>query len=169
MIKKMRLSALIENLIGWREERGINKHSSAEAQHNCYLEELEEFKDAIGDMAVCLINEQSFYSKDNYFKMLNYVNDLKNLVGSCESLSIDFEECLAIAWHEIKDRVGLMRDTGKFTKWKDLNHDERLQVAASGQLYKKPDSVMTECQKHCDTRQWNEVLSACEQFINKNC
>lgn len=168
MIKKMRLSALGENLIQWREDRGINKYSNAEAQHNCYLEELEEFKDAIGDMAVCLLNKGSFYP-NSLNSALNIKESIDCLINTCKPLGVDFEECLAMAWSEIKDRVGLMRDTGKFTKWKDLNHDERLQVAASGQLYKKPDSVMTECQKHCDTQQWNDVLAACEQFINKNC
>lgn len=167
MTKTMTLSELEKNLINWREERGINKYSSAEAQHKCYLEEIEEFKDAIGDMAVCLINESSFFA-DSLNDLLDIQKSIDCLFESCEPIGIDFEECLAMAWHEIKDRVGMMRDTGKFTKWKDLNHDERLQVAASGQLYKKSDSVMTECQKHCDTQQWNDVLSACEQFINQN-
>ena len=38
-----------------------------------------------------------------------------------EQLRFKFEECLTIAWNEIKDRKGVLREDGIFVKEKDLN------------------------------------------------
>lgn len=51
----------------------------------------DEFKDAIGDMAVVL-------------------------AGLAHMRGFTFEECLELAWNEIKDRTGHMNDEGIFVK-----------------------------------------------------
>lgn len=157
MTNRMTENELRAKLVGWRKERRIDEMSTAEAQHNCYLEELEEFKDAIGDMIVCLINEQSMHDFIDHEWVENKISQIHQM---CLDYNIDFEECLAMAWDEIKDRVCLMRSTGKATKWKDLTHSERLQVAMSGQLMDKPQHVIDSCNEVCSVEEWSEITAA---------
>lgn len=161
-MKKLTEQKLRENLKVWREQRAIDKNSTADAQVNCYLEEFNEFKDAVGDMVVCLINSQALCSGSDEDRELAAWCDLQisKIVLMANRFGVDVDECYAMAWGEIKDRVGLTRKTGKWTKWKDLTHEERLIVASSGQFKDKPDFVFEDAQKHCTKEEWDEILIA---------
>lgn len=146
------------NVERWAEERGIYEHSTPEAQLLKALSELGELADAvvkndrdgltdaIGDVAVCLIN---------YARMAGYetgrpcydpcdeatTNDLIaacsiligrhlegtksaqdlvvimcSLVGIAMHYDLEFLYCCKCAWREIKDRKGRMVMGGAFVK-----------------------------------------------------
>lgn len=90
-------------VIQWSEARGIIPNSTPLAQWKKGMEEMEELrdalvandlpetKDAVGDVAVCLIN-------------------------ICALADIDFVQCLKGAYEEIKDRKGVMKADGIFYK-----------------------------------------------------
>jgi|GEM_PF-4014413 len=154
MSKTITLQQLENNLKTWRKQRQIDEKSTAEAQYNWYLKEREELKDAIGDMAVCLLNARAL--TDSQESIIRYNNDLINLKAICYKAGIDIEECLSMAWYEIEHRVGLTREDG-FHKWKDLTHAERLQVAESGQLNDVPNKILYECYKPCTYEEMAEI------------
>jgi NTP pyrophosphatase (non-canonical NTP hydrolase) len=106
-----RVGFLIESVRRWATDRriiGVKSGSTAKAQFDKLLEEVEELDvaisesdmheaiDAIGDCTVVLIN-------------------LAELIGC------SFEKCLASAYDEIKNRKGMMID-GKFVKESDLEN-----------------------------------------------
>lgn len=161
-MNKLTEQELRENLKVWREQRAIDKNSTADAQINCYLEEVEEFKDAIGDMVVCLINSQSLCTDSAEDKEHASWCELQIVrIGvMATKFGVKIEDCYAMVWDEIKNRVGLTRKTGKWTKWKDLTHEERLIVASSGQFKDKPAFVFDDAQKHCTKEEWDEILIA---------
>ena len=152
---KLTENQLRENLVTWRSQRAIDKNSNAGAQLNCFEEERREAMDALGDMVVCIINAEALgYSKHDSRAIIDEVET------ASVQLDIDIEECYAMVWDEIKNRVGLTRKTGKWTKWKDLTHEERLIVASSGQFKDKPAFVFEDAQKHCTKEEWDEILIA---------
>lgn len=153
--KKMHRKELEEKLKTWREQRGIDKHSTAEAQINGFYEERLEAMDAIGDMYVFLINAQALGADKG-------IIDAKIIDIEAAALCINatLEECADMAFREIEHRIGLVRKTGKFTKWKDLTHEERLIVAASGQLFDAPRDVREQAMRACTPAEWSEVLDA---------
>lgn len=91
------------NIVRWGEARGILKNSTAQAQFMKSVSEMGEVadavlkndmagvKDGVGDVVVC------------HMMM-------------CEILGIDYLECIAHAWNEIKDRKGHMNSNGVFVK-----------------------------------------------------
>lgn len=99
----MRFEQFKTNVEAWAEERGIYEHSSVHAQVLKAVSEMGEladatiknnngdFQDAIGDVIVCLIN-------------------------AAKMQGVDFGECCAQAWNEIKDRKGRMVPGGAFVK-----------------------------------------------------
>ncbi len=155
MSNTITLQQLENNLKTWRKQRQIDEKSTAEAQYNWYLKEREELKDAIGDMAVCLINAKALADKS--FKLrVEYYNRIEELKHICNASDISLDECLAMAWSEIEHRVGLTREDG-FHKWKDLTHAERLQVAESGQLNNMPSEKLKECLDLCSKEEIEEI------------
>jgi len=96
----------------WAEDRGIYDHSTPEAQTLKAVSEMGELadnilkgrhdaaKDDIGDIVVCLINVAAM-------------------------LGTDLNECLQVAWDEIKDRKGRMVPGGAFVKDSDQQAQER--------------------------------------------
>ena len=90
-------------VIRWSEQRRIIPNSTPEAQHRKLEEEVEELRealfdkdhegavDAIGDCAVVLIN-------------------------ICALMDVNFTDCLAHAYDQIKDRKGTMNAEGIFVK-----------------------------------------------------
>ena len=91
------------HVIRWSEARKIIPNSTPEAQHIKLEEEVEELRealfdkdhegavDAIGDCAVVLIN-------------------------ICALMDVNFTDCLAHAYDQIKDRKGTMNAEGIFVK-----------------------------------------------------
>ncbi len=152
----MNKKQLEKKLAGWRDARRIAEYSSASAQFNCYLEERGELKDAIGDCVVTLINTKAL-SADKWQKLACDVQIMRLRLAAVMS-GVDFNECLAMAWNEIEHRIGLTRSTGKFTKWKDLTHEERCTVARSGQMIGAPIAVIRDACTHCTEEEWVEIL-----------
>ena len=129
--KNMKLIDLKANVKQWAIDRDLYENSSFEAQHSKYNEEKLELMDAIGDESVCAINEINLAR--NEAQLILAHKHLEIACNTAMAAGVDFEECLQMAWDSIKHRVGLMIG-GKFVKWDNLHHDERVQVAESGQL-----------------------------------
>ena len=99
----MSYSELELKVLRWSEERKIIHNSTPVAQWKKAMEEMEELrdalyfeklddsKDAVGDVMVCLIN-------------------------ICALLDINLVDCLGLAYEEIKDRKGYMNEEGIFVK-----------------------------------------------------
>ncbi len=100
----MRTFKALEMLIvQWAEARGIIQNAApnaailkmvSEVGELCDAEgkkDIAEIKDAVGDIAVCLINY-------------------------CAIRDIDFTECLGLAYEQIKDRKGTLMPDGTFVK-----------------------------------------------------
>ena len=137
----MEFAEFKENVEQWAEERGIYEQSTEAHQQAKALEEVgeyltaetdEERMDAIGDIAVCIVNAAYFTGEP--LKMHKTMSDdiyiacaAKSLIGSyymqalCELKccaryeDLNFNDCLEKAWNEIKKRKGRMID-GKFVK-----------------------------------------------------
>ena len=99
----MSYSDIEMKVIQWSEARKIIPNSTPVAQWKKAMEEMEELrdalyfeklddsKDAVGDVMVCLIN-------------------------ICALLDINLVDCLKLAYKEIKDRKGYMNEEGIFVK-----------------------------------------------------
>ena len=99
----MSYSELELKVLRWSEARKIIPNSTPVAQWKkameemeelrdaLYFEKLDESKDAVGDVMVCLIN-------------------------ICALLDINLVDCLGLAYEEIKDRKGYMNEEGIFVK-----------------------------------------------------
>ena len=99
----MSYSNIEMKVIQWSEKRRIIPNSTPVAQWKKAMEEMEELrdalyfeklddsKDAVGDVMVCLIN-------------------------ICALLDINLVDCLKLAYEEIKDRSGYMNEEGIFVK-----------------------------------------------------
>lgn len=99
----MSYSELEMKILQWSEARKIIPNSTPIAQWKKAMEEMDELrdgiawekldetKDAVGDVMVCLIN-------------------------ICALLDIDLVKCMALAYEEIKDRKGYMDEEGIFVK-----------------------------------------------------
>lgn len=120
------------NVEKWSEVRGIYDQSSESCQQAKALEEIGEFltaqtieekMDAIGDIAVCIVNAAKFnnvidvdFSFQTYGAMpigscsMSIINGayrgaLKSLNQICENEGFLFEDCLKMAWHGMKSKI----------------------------------------------------------------
>ncbi len=129
------------NVEQWAEERGIYEQSTEAHQQAKALEEIGEYltaendderMDAIGDIAVCIVNAAYFRYRGTFpgiaYSVHDEMHDVARQIvyrdyllamGILHDLSVnhkyEFENCLKKAWNEIKDRKGRMID-GKFVK-----------------------------------------------------
>lgn len=156
-MKTLTWDEFVSNVQGWAQERGIYEHSTAEAQLLKALSELGELadavikndvdgiKDAVGDVAVCMVNyahmedcEDIFCHDcatgiDSTYEEIGFIaetigglltfDDCVELDDICTCLNsianrygLDFLECCTKAWNEIKDRKGRMVAGGAFVK-----------------------------------------------------
>lgn len=135
----MEFAEFKKNVQRWARERGIYEQSTEAHQQAKALEEIGEYltaesgderMDAIGDIAVCIVNAAYFRIKDLEIRYtikdeicdVAYAitnRDYDFALGILHDLSINhkynFQRCLALAWNEIKSRKGRMID-GKFVK-----------------------------------------------------
>jgi hypothetical protein len=137
------------NVEVWANIRGIYDESSEAHQKAKALEEVGEYftakdanerMDAIGDIAVCIVNAAYLSRSPLYYRHSlaeglipkaaasitrgNYQNAISSLINVCDSHEYIFSECLELAWNEIKDRKGMMIG-GKYVKWENLSQGER--------------------------------------------
>jgi len=131
----------------WASDRDIYAQSTEEKQVDKFHEEAKEFedgttdrerKDAIGDMAVCIINAQVFQGAENRgpinldsIKSLVDLGDYTVAMIALEMLAnhkgYSFCECLEMAWSEIKDRKGMMVD-GLYVKYSNLTPEQKKEL-----------------------------------------
>lgn len=149
---KMKFEEFKQNVEHWAQVRGIYDESTEAHQQAKALEEIgeyltaetdEERMDAIGDIAVCIVNAAYFDSHgiDEFTastEIWTIMYTASNLVGRYYSAAIttlsgvsnyhkyNFEDCLSKAWNEIKDRKGMMVN-GKYVKWENLTMDQKME------------------------------------------
>ena len=151
-----------DNVENWATERGIYEHSTPQAQLLKSLSELGELADAvikddrnglidaIGDVAVCLVNYAKMTDYDietpcfdpceavTIYDLIGSVSILIgrhleqtkadddvivmlcSLVGIAQRNNLDLLECCEAAWNEIKDRKGFLNEHGVFVKEDDV-------------------------------------------------
>jgi len=147
-----------KNVEEWARVRGIYDQSTEAHQQAKALEEIGEYltatndderMDAIGDIAVCIVNASKFAPlnidnfKNHKFSMKKdylagasynivtgrYNHALKYLYEACilselYNKDFKFDSCLSKAWKEIKDRKGMMID-GKYVKWDSMTEEQK--------------------------------------------
>lgn len=90
-------------VIDWAEARKIIPNSTPAAQCLKAVSEMGELADAV--------------NKGNREAMIDAVGDvIVCLINLCALEDTDVTECLAHAWHEIKDRKGTLLPNGVFVK-----------------------------------------------------
>ena len=134
----------------WARVRGIYDQSTEAHQQAKALEEIGEYltatndderMDAIGDIAVCIVNAAKLdESKDQLTITYGQEDDISDLayyvlyggynlsLGILHDIAINnnlnFQRCLSGAWNEIKDRKGMMID-GKYVKWDSMTEEQK--------------------------------------------
>lgn len=147
------IKQLEKNVKGWSQKRGILDQSTREKQMVKFEEERREMMDAIGDQAVCLINAYALGMKQD-----DYIEYIEGLMDASWKAGVNFDECLQMAWDEIKKRAGLMVD-GLYVKWSNLTHPQRVEAAKTGQLL-EPDVDVAFCRSCCTDYEWSEIRAA---------
>lgn len=116
---------LIDNVIQWANDRNIIEGSRPAKQLEKTAAELVELCVAVGRDE--MLTELGL-AKDSSSKQLEACSTdcadgigdvLVTLIIVAEQLGLDIEDCLSMAYAEIKDRKGIMRG-GKFVKESDL-------------------------------------------------
>ena len=93
----------------WAEDRYIVKNSTGLGQARKTLEEVGELLEA----ATLL----SLFNKGEALSYKDAIGDiLVTLIIGCACEKIDITECLELAYNEIKDRTGHLREDGVFVK-----------------------------------------------------
>lgn len=140
------------NVDNWSKVRGIHDWSSEAHQQAKALEEIgeliasendDERIDAIGDIAVCIVNasyfgrdmdlpeqknllpKESWLAKDVLEGSYGFAFERLRLIANKHGFYL--KECLDKAWNEIKDRKGMMVN-GKYVKWDNLNGAQRAEL-----------------------------------------
>lgn len=147
----MKFKEFKQNVGEWARVRGIYEQSTEAHQQAKALEEVGEYltaendderADAIGDIAVCIVNAAFFDRHEDYLNVggegeTSSIADLAKSVldqrynrslGCLNLISgrfgLGFGECLDAAWNEIKDRKGMMIE-GKYVKWESMSDEQR--------------------------------------------
>jgi NTP pyrophosphatase (non-canonical NTP hydrolase) len=90
-------------IIRWGEDRGIVKNGKPLAQSIKTLEEVTELIDAL--------------NRDSRSDMEDAIGDVVvTLLMICAITDTDFIDCMYLAYDEIKDRKGYLREDGVFVK-----------------------------------------------------
>ena len=147
------LQQLEKNVEVWSRKRGILDQSTYGKQREKFDEERLEMMDAIGDQAVCLINARLIGGDDR-----EYCHEIGKLEDACDNTGVCMEDCMQMAWDEIKRRAGLMVD-GLYVKWSNLTHPQRVEAAKKGQLLEL-DVDVAFCRSCCTDYEWSEIRAA---------
>jgi len=94
---------LVNNIVKWFYDRGIAQNGTQLSQAVKMMEEATEVLDAI--------------STGNKSNLMDGIGDVfVTLVGVSEVSGVDIWECIEMAYSEIKDRKGYLREDGTFVK-----------------------------------------------------
>jgi len=97
------MNTLIDKIQTWGHERMITVNGKPMSQAIKTLEETTELIDAINTNNIPMVKDA--------------IGDVfVTLVMVCGTLNISIEECVALAYDEIKDRRGYLRSDGTFIK-----------------------------------------------------
>jgi NTP pyrophosphatase (non-canonical NTP hydrolase) len=124
IIKGNDMQELIDNVLEWAKERNIIEGSTASKQLEKTAAELIELAIAVGrdDMhtELGLAEIDSYVLEKCGAAIADGIGDvLVTLIIVAEQTGLDIEDCLLVAYSQIKDRKGKMID-GKFVKEEDL-------------------------------------------------
>jgi len=153
--EKMNFSEFKRNVENWAEVRGIYVQSTEAKQVAKGLEEVGELlvalevdsrrdiEDAIGDVAVCVVNAAMLADKRIYTHVKPYNGCMSSvtlatmalvdggystcimyLAGLSDKYDVKFESCLNRAWDEIKHRKGMMVD-GFYVKYESMTTEQQ--------------------------------------------
>jgi len=87
----------------WMNDRGITKNGTAMGQAIKTLEETTELLDAV--------------NHNNDADIMDAIGDIYiTLKGVCLTSGFFLDECIALAYDDIKDRTGYLREDGTFIK-----------------------------------------------------
>lgn len=145
----MRFKEFKERVEEWASIRGIYEHSTEEHQQAKALEEIGEYitakstserMDAVGDVAVCIVNAAHIDESEIVITRAeepgemclvasllldsDYSNAIYQLKGVAMGDGYLFEDCLQMAWDEIKDRKGMMSN-GMYVKWDNMSDEQK--------------------------------------------
>jgi NTP pyrophosphatase (non-canonical NTP hydrolase) len=98
----MSIEALEKQVIKWAWEKGIFPESTRDTRFGKFIEEVEEFTDAMYPD-----NHDDFLLIE---AMLEAGDVLVTLINVLYPMGLDLETCLAAAYDKIKDRTGKMID-----------------------------------------------------------
>ena len=94
---------VVNNIKKWFSDRGITQNGTQLSQATKMLEEVTEVFDAI--------------STQNKLDLMDGIGDVfVTLVGLAEVSNVDIWSCIDMAYREIKDRKGYLREDGTFVK-----------------------------------------------------
>jgi len=191
-IPEMQFSDFAREVTNWGDSRKIYTESTwqkqlekygAERAELLYAETDKDRMDAYGDQLVCLMHCRNMYTGaidhslpikplsgiEQLLSARNFDMAIKWVLSEAREAGYSPEKCMHLAWEGenkdgIKYRVGLMVKK-IFTKWDDLTHDQRIEVAKSGQLM--PRWVDKErCKSFCSDYDWFEITAAEESVFN---
>lgn len=101
-----RMNSLLDKILDWAYDRNLVQGSTPQAQMLKLMEEM-------GELASGIAKKKRGVQADSIGDCLVVLTII------AEQLDLDLEACLAMAYDEIKDRKGQMRD-GVFIKEEDL-------------------------------------------------
>jgi NTP pyrophosphatase (non-canonical NTP hydrolase) len=101
------MNELIDNIIKWGEDRKIIGNGTPQAQVLKLMSEAGELADNIG--------------KKRYGRAMDDIGDCAVvLIMIASQIGVSFEDCLKIAYEDIKDRKGYLNEEGIFIKEGDV-------------------------------------------------
>lgn len=186
-IGKISYEEFRKNVIEWGDRTGIYRESTwqkqfekygAERAELLYAESNLERMDAYGDQLVCLIhcdvmckdfgaewaslNPFMTSTLERLLHLREFDAAMNHVFVEIDDNRLDSEECMWLAWEGqnkdgIKYRVGLMI-SGKFVKWDNLSHEDRVLVAQSGQL-STDYANLDHCESLCTPWEWLDIKS----------
>lgn len=114
------MKKLVNKVVKWAEDRNLLEGSSPDRQIYKTMEEVTELAVAIGAWSHEMNYDADGRDTDGItLEIKDAIGDVTvTLIIIAKQLGLDFEDCLAAVWEEIKDRRGKMVN-GVFVK--DLN------------------------------------------------
>jgi len=124
----------VQRTVKWAQERNILTHSTIEAQHQKFMEEVSEFKKALGDYKalseVKNPTQKQIDAKMNAYKeIIDAIGDIQvTLIIQAKMLKIDYDDTLAYVLPIIEKRTGKINPITKMWVKDDPN---KIKLAAS--------------------------------------
>lgn len=130
----MKTRSDVKRVIQWAKERNILTHSTLQAQHAKFLEEVEELKEALVDYEI--LSEQKNLDKKQidkkmtaYQNIIDAIGDIQvTLIVQSQMLKLDYDHCLNYVLPIIEKRTGKIDPV---TKMWVKDDPDKVKLAAS--------------------------------------